>query len=194
MTGPDLDALRAAVRQEIIPHFAELRRFIDRRLAEVSAEVHGATQLLGFTETNLSAQLGCLQGELGRMLASPAEASRNSGMELEAVVQSTEAAANQIMEAAEAIGDTLRATLPDKPAMAAITAKIDAIFEACAFQDLTGQRVRRAIEHLQHMESTLSGILASPGTEVEIKLPAPPTVESTGQDLPQDGIDALFAA
>ena len=42
------------------------------------------------------------------MVAMPAAATRNSGLELEAVVQATEAAANQIMEAAEAIGDWLR--------------------------------------------------------------------------------------
>ena len=194
MTDQNHDALRATVRDELAPHFAEMRRFIDRRLAELSAEVHGATQLLGFSEANLSSQLGSLQAELGTMLARPAEATRNSGLELEAVVQSTEAAANQIMEAAEAIGDTLRAAMPDKSALATINAKIDAIFEACAFQDLTGQRVRRAIEHLQHMESTLTGILAPPGTEVDIKYPSPPTVQSNGQDLPQDDIDALFDA
>jgi chemotaxis protein CheZ len=194
MIDHDQDALRAAVRDELAPQMAELRRFIDRRLSELSVEVHGATQLLGFSEANLSSQLGHLQEELGTMLARPVEATRNSGLELEAVVQSTEAAANQIMEAAEAIGDTLRAALPDKSALATINAKIDAIFEACAFQDLTGQRVRRAIEHLQHMESTITGILAPPGTEVEVKQPAPPTVQSDGQDLPQDDIDALFAA
>jgi chemotaxis protein CheZ len=192
MTDQTQDALRAAVRDELTPHIAELRRFIDRRLAELSAEVHGATQLLGFSESNLSGQLGKLQQELGSMLARPAEATRNSGLELEAVVQSTEAAANQIMEAAEAIGDTLRAAFTDKVALTAINAKIDAIFEACAFQDLTGQRVRRAIEHLQHMESALTGILAPPGTEVEIRLPSPPTVQSTGDDQSQDDIDALF--
>jgi chemotaxis protein CheZ len=194
MTDHDQEAMRAAVRDELAPQMAELRRFIDRRLSELSVEVHGATQLLGFSEANLSSQLGHLQEELGTMLARPVEATRNSGLELEAVVQSTEAAANQIMEAAEAIGDTLRAALPDKSALATINAKIDAIFEACAFQDLTGQRVRRAIEHLQHMESTLTGILAPPGTEVEITQPSAPTVQSDGQDLPQDDIDALFAA
>jgi chemotaxis protein CheZ len=193
MTEPNQDALRAAVRDELNPQLAELRRFIDRRLAELSAEVHGATQLLGFSETNLSGQLGRLHEDLGSMLARPAEATRNSGMELEAVVQSTEAAANQIMEAAEAISDTLREMFPDRSKLAAINAKIDAIFEACAFQDLTGQRVRRAIEHLQHMESTLGGILAAPGTEMAIKLPAPPTVESTGADVRQDDIDSMFA-
>ena len=192
MTEPSPDALRAAVRDELTPHLAELRRFIDRRLAELSAEVHGATQLLGFSESNLSGQLGRLHEEIGGMLARPVEATRNSGMELEAVVQSTEAAANQIMEAAEAIGDTLREMFPDRSKLVGINAKIDAIFEACAFQDITGQRVRRAIEHLQHMESTLGGILAPPGTEVEIKLPSAPTVVSNGADIDQGDIDSMF--
>jgi chemotaxis protein CheZ len=194
MATLDDHALRALIRAELAPAFAELHRFIDRRIAELSAEVHGATQLLGFSEANLSSQLGRIQDEMGQMLSRPAEATRNSGLELEAVVQTTEAAANQIMEAAEAIGDTLRGSFADQTALAAINAKIDMIFEACAFQDLTGQRVRRAIEHLQHMESALNGILAPPGTAVEIKLPSPPTVHSTGADLPQDDIDALFAA
>jgi chemotaxis protein CheZ len=194
MTSLDHEALRIAVREELAAQFADMRRFVDRRIAELSAEVHGATQLLGFSESNLSNQLGVMQEEMGRMLARPVEASRNSGLELEAVVQTTEAAANQIMEAAEAISDTLRDTLPDKQALQAITTKLDAIFEACAFQDLTGQRVRRAIEHLQHMESALNHILAPPGTDVAIHHPALPTVQSDGADLPQDDIDALFAA
>jgi chemotaxis regulatin CheY-phosphate phosphatase CheZ len=191
---PGTSALRDAIRGELEPAIAGLHRFIDRRIAELSAELHGATQLLGFSEANLSGQLGRLQDDLAQMVSRPAEATRNSGMELEAVVQTTEAAANQIMEAAEAIGDTLRLVVGDKTALAAINTKIDMIFEACAFQDLTGQRVRRAIEHLQHMESALTGILAPPGTAPEIKLPSPPTVQSIGADLPQDDIDALFAA
>ena len=194
MANDDPGTLRDTIRTELTPAFADLQRFIDRRIAELSAEVHGATQLLGFSEINLSKQLGRLQEELGQMLSRPAEATRNSGLELEAVVQTTEAAANQIMEAAEAIGDTLRAAVADKTALATINAKIDMIFEACAFQDLTGQRVRRAIEHLQHMESALTGILAPAGTHVELRLPSPPTVVSDGADLPQDDIDALFAA
>ena len=194
MTDLAQDHLRTAIREELTGPFEDLRRFIDRRVAELSVEVHGATQLLGFSETNLSGQLGRMHEEFGRMLARPTEATRNSGLELEAVVQTTEAAANQIMEAAEAIGDTLRLAMADKTALASITTKIDAIFEACAFQDITGQRVRRAIEHLQHMESTLNGILAPPGTDYEIRMPSPPTVQSNGADLPQNDIDALFDA
>jgi chemotaxis protein CheZ len=184
--------LRAAIQAELAPFFADLRRFLDRRIAELSAELHCATQLLGFSEDNLTSQLGHLQDQLGRLLASPVAGTRNSGVELEAVVQTTEAAANQIMEAAEAIGDFVRQSMPDKAAMQVISAKIDAIFEACAFQDLTGQRLRRAIEQLQHMESTLTGIMAPAGTAHEVFRPQAPTVASAGPDVSQHDIDALF--
>jgi chemotaxis protein CheZ len=187
----DDQALRTALREELVPIFDDLRRFVDRRMSELSVEVHGATQLLGFSEDNLSSQLGRLHEQVGRMLSAPTDATRNSGMELEAVVQTTEAAANQIMEAAEAISDCVRRAIPDKSAIAAINVKIDAIFEACAFQDLTGQRLRRAIEHLQHMESTLSGILV-PGTDHVVFQPSAPTVVSNGADVSQNDIDALF--
>lgn len=40
---------------------------------------------------------------------------------------------------------------------------MNAIFEACSFQDLTGQRTRRAIQHLQQVEGTLTALL--PGAE-----------------------------
>jgi chemotaxis protein CheZ len=185
--------LRAAIREELAPFFADLRCFMDRRISELSAEVHGATQLLGYSEDNLSGQLVRLHEQVARMLAVPSGATRNSGMELEAVVQTTEAAANQIMEAAEAISDCVRHAIPDREAMAAINAKIDAIFEACAFQDLTGQRVRRAIEHLQHVESALTGMIAPPGEAPPLFQPQAPTVVSTGADQSQADIDAMFA-
>ena len=184
--------LRAAIREELSPFFAELRCFMDRRISELSAEVHGATQLLGYSEDNLSGQLGKLHEQVARMLAVPGSATRNSGMELEAVVQTTEAAANQIMEAAEAISDCVRKSVPDRETMAAINNKIDAIFEACAFQDLTGQRVRRAIEHLQHVGSTLTGMMAPAGQAPPVFQPQAPTVVSNGADQTQDDIDAMF--
>jgi chemotaxis protein CheZ len=188
----DHQALRMALRAELDPIVEDLRRFVDRRVTELSVEVHGATQLLGFSEENLSSQLGRLHEQVGRMIAAPTDATRNSGLELEAVVQTTEVAANQIMEAAEAISESVRNAVVDKAVVHAISARIDAIFEACAFQDLTGQRLRRAIEHLQHMESTLTGILAPPGTDHEVYHPSPPTVVSDGADVSQDDIDALF--
>jgi chemotaxis protein CheZ len=188
---PDLP-LRAAIREELAPFFADLRRFIDRRVSELSAEVHGATQLLGYSEDNLSSQLVNLHEQVARMLAAPSGATRNSGMELESVVQTTEAAANQIMEAAEAISDCVRQSIPDRDTISAINARIDAIFEACAFQDITGQRVRRAIEHLQHVETTLTVMMSPPGEAPPVFQPQAPTVVSNGADRTQDDIDAMF--
>ena len=153
------DPLREAIRAEFGDMFADLRRFVDRRLAEVSAEVHGAVQMVDFSEANLTGQIGKIPEQVAQLIAAPASATHNSGVELEAVVQATENAANQIMEAAEAIGDWLPAAR-DTAALAGRD-RVNAIFEACTFQDLTGQRVRRAIEHLQQVESMLGG-LANP--------------------------------
>jgi chemotaxis protein CheZ len=185
-------ALRAAIREEISPFFAELRCFLDRRVSELSAEVHGATQLLGYSEDNLSGQLGKLHEQVARMLAAPADANRSSGIELEAVVHTTEQAANQILEAAESISDSIRTAVPDRDIMADINRKIDAIFEACSFQDISGQRIRRAIEHLQHVDTALADMIAPPGTAAPVYQPRPPTVVSNGVDHNQDEIDAMF--
>jgi chemotaxis protein CheZ len=185
--------LRAAIREEMSPLFADLRCFLDRRISEVSVEVHGATQLLGLSEDNLSDQLGKLHEQVAQMIAAPSVTTPNSGIELETVVQTTEAAANQIMEAAEAISDCLRTALPDRQMMATINALITAIFEACAFQDLTGQRLRRAIEHLRHVESALSGMKAGAGDATPVFPPQAPTVASSEADQGQAEIDAMFA-
>jgi len=185
------DLVRAAVRAELGIAVDGLRQFVDRRIAELSVEIHGATQLLDFSEANLSGQLSRIQQEIGRVIAAPAIATRTSGLELEAVVQATEQAANQIMEAAEAIGTWIEQAGEDPAAIAAITERLNAIFEACTFQDLTGQRIRRAIDHLQKVEEMLDGLAPS--------LPDAPEVESraaqaAGQnpDLGQSDVDRMF--
>lgn len=181
------EQIRAAVNSEVAPLFADLRRFTDRRIAELSVEVHGAVQMVDFTETNLSSQLGGIQEQITRLISVPSMSTRNSGLELEAVVHATETAANRIMEAAETIGDWIREGKQDPEAF---FAKIDTIFEACAFQDVTGQRIRRAIEHLEHVESVLAHMV-DPNSPV---LPTPkPTMESTGSDLNQVDIDSMLA-
>src|SRR5579872_4916235 len=98
------DVVRAAVRAEV----DELRRFVDRRISELSMEIHATVQLVDYSETNLSAQLARIHEQIARVVAKPIATTFNSGLELEAVVQATEKAANQIMEAAEAIGGWLQ--------------------------------------------------------------------------------------
>ncbi|SPE35458.1 conserved hypothetical protein [Burkholderiales bacterium] len=187
-TGNRLDEqVRAAVRAELSGSLDELRRFVDRRIAELSTEIHATVQLVDYSETNLSGQLAGIHDQITQIVAMPAAAARNSGMELEAVVQATEVAANQIMEAAEAIGGWLREGRRDPESVEAVARKLNTIFEACTFQDLTGQRIRRAIEHLQHVEAMLAGLMQ---THPEA---APASRTPTGAELGQGDIDTLFA-
>ena len=177
-------AVRTAVRAEV----GELRKFIDRRIAELSAEVHATVELMDFSESNLSGQLGGIREQIASMIAMPARATRNSGLELEAVVQATEDAANRIMEAAEAISAWLADARRDPTKLDEIERSISVIFEACTFQDVTGQRIRRAIQHLQQVESILTDL-----SPPETPMPEAPLAPGTSPDLEQDAVDALFA-
>lgn len=183
----------------------DLRRFVDRRFAELSAEVHASVQLVDYSEANLSGQLGAMKDQLAAILALPTASTRNSGIELEAVVQTTEAAANRIMEAAEAIGDWLLEIGAMPEDRARISDKVNAIFEACSFQDLTSQRIRRAIDHLHRVESMISSMAAPAGIAAGAEpqalefasppLPDPASIVPTGSgpDLAQAEIDRMLA-
>jgi chemotaxis protein CheZ len=179
------DTIRAELGNAIRAELGDLRSFVDRRIAELSAEVHATSDLLDFSESNLSGQLKGIREQIAGLIAMPAAATHNSGLELEAVVQATEAAANRIMEAAEAIGDWLREGGADAAAMQAVSEKVNAIFEACSFQDLTSQRIRRAIHSLQQVEHLLTDMAPDIAAD-----PAPSAGESA--DLAQDAVDSLF--
>lgn len=73
-----------------------------------------------------------------------------AGLELDAIVQQTEEATNTIMEAAEEI---MGADTSDHEAYQATTQDaVMRIFEACSFQDITGQRISKVVETLAHIE------------------------------------------
>ena len=106
------------------------------------------------------------------------------------------------MEAAEAIGDWLRDGKHDAASVEVVNEKVNAIFEACSFQDVTGQRIRRAIQHLQQVETMLTDLV--PGEEARrpraVVVSAPynnagqvtPEQSAANPDLAQDAVDSLF--
>lgn len=178
------EAVGAAVRGEI----EALRRFIDRRFDELSVEVLGAAQMVDFSEANLSEQIGSIHGQIASLVAAPAMAARNSGLELEAVVQTTEAAADRILEAAEAIGGWAADGQRDPASLDLLTSKVNAIFEACSFHDLTGQRVHRAIDQLRRIETLLEALMSK--APAAAATPTPMTED--GAELGQQEIDRLL--
>ncbi len=188
------EALAAVMREAVRTEMAELRRFVDRRIAELSAELHASQELAEFSEDKLVGHLSAIRAQIADMVAPAAPATRNSGAALESVVVATEAAANRILEAAEAIADWVAAGGCDP---SALNDRVATIFEACSFQDLTGQRLRRAIEHLHSVEALLDrlGQAAGPGAMLAktAETCPPPGNGSPPAELEQPEIDRLLA-
>jgi chemotaxis protein CheZ len=124
----------------------------------------------------------------------------SAGAELDAVVKHTAEATNRIMSAAEAI---MSADPSDRDAYdALVQEKVLDIFEACSFQDITGQRVNKVVETLNHIEQRLSRFAHVMGVEDaaveesdadrrkrELLLNGPAL---NGPEVKQDDIDAMF--
>jgi len=78
----------------------------------------------------------------------------SAGQELAAVVNSTESATHDIMAIAESV---LAADASDPIAYKEFVDKeMMALFETCAFQDLTGQRIARVVKTLEHIEARVA--------------------------------------
>lgn len=133
--------------------------------------------------------------------------------ELDAVVSGTEGATNDILAAAEVIDERARdlaAKLSgDDGGMASdIVDNVVRIFEACNFQDLTGQRIGKIVRVLHFVEDRVNHMLDIWGGIDSFKHIRPSTAEDqregdakllNGPALPtddgratQDMIDALF--
>jgi chemotaxis protein CheZ len=75
---------------------------------------------------------------------------QTAGAHLQAIMRDTETAANAILDAAEAI---LKADTREQ-----VAAEINKVLEACSFQDITGQRVRKVADALASIETRVARI------------------------------------
>ena len=133
--------------------------------------------------------------------------------ELGAVVGGTEHATQQILEAVEAIDQAATALSknisPDQQKLLSeeIQERVVAIFEACNFQDLTGQRISKVINTMKFIEKHIIEMMEIWGGVDAIKAHAPPIVDTREGDAKllngpkldgddghasQNDIDALF--
>ena len=115
----------------------------------MDAKVYGELrEIAGYIET--------MRHEIGALQVNDLKNTRipSAGEELDAIVQATETAANTIMECAEAL---MSADASDPAAYKALVdERMLTIFEACSFQDITGQRIAKVVETLQHIEERVS--------------------------------------
>lgn len=89
---------------------------------------------------------------------------RTATDELDAVIGATEKATFAIFDACDAIGAI--AGQSDADTSAKLNEQITKIYEACNFQDITGQRISKVVRTLKHIESKVDMIVAAFGSEV----------------------------
>jgi chemotaxis protein CheZ len=122
--------------------------------------------------------------------------------ELDAIVEHTATATNAILTCCETL-DNVAGALSGEPA-AKLQDATTRIYEACGFQDITGQRINKVVTTLKTIEAKVLYIVAtfgsgsvaestrSPGEAGEVELLNGPQHPAVAMD--QSGIDRLLAS
>jgi len=210
--GPDLDKRLEEIRQlhgETIPFdkFANLvTRFLDHLTSEPkepdSALLSELSALATFIDQSRHDIAAIQTGEVGETLIPGATD------ELDAIVMATAEATDRIMDSAEAIEGVARDVGGE--AEEKILGITTGIYEACSFQDITGQRITKVIDALKSIEAKVDALVDKFGGQStgERRKGEAAAVENAklsdaellnGPQLPekaskQDEIDALFAS
>ena len=146
----------------------------------------------------LAKHIDCTRTEIAALSADEVVKSHvvSATDELDAIVLHSVKATTAILDACEIIDNALVNQLPD--VAGAATAKI---YEACSFQDITGQRVGKIVRTLQLIEIRISEILhvfGSPTTErastsaVQRQNPLLSGPQQPGTAMDQGAVDALL--
>jgi chemotaxis protein CheZ len=179
---------------------------------ELPRAVAGVASLAQVTADSLEAVLEKIDGEVFEELRSiadhiqtlrreiaalqPGKMHRESipaaGLELDAIVSATESASNTILECAEQV---IAAKATDsKRYKAFVDERMLRVFEACSFQDLTGQRIAKVIETLQQIEARVARFAKVAQTDDADAARAPARAKSNTQAAVDKIIGAGAAA
>jgi chemotaxis protein CheZ len=111
-----------------------------------------------------------------------------AGAELDAIVSTTESASNIILECAEQV---MAADARDaKHYKTFVEERMLRIFEACSFQDLTGQRIAKVVDTLKQIETRVARFAKVARAEDGGKLRLPPNKANNSQEA----IDRIISA
>jgi len=142
---------RAYSRTEVMEIIRSVLGSIDKDSAE-SAKLHQEL-------TTLASYIGNMRSELAQLRS--IEISHNhiptATDELDAVVEETAKATGTIMDVCDKI-EKIAGTLP-APDGPELSGAVTSIYEACSFQDITGQRIGKVVKTLKNIESKVSEIV-----------------------------------
>lgn len=151
-----------------------LERFIARRFDEISMEINATAHQVDMAEDGIIRRFSEVLEILGAInYSGSGDSAANTGVELEAVIEDTEKAANNILDAADRIVDYVSddhdwdSEKVREDMRSRIKNDIQEILMACTFQDLTGQRIRNTLNNLHSIEQRLSATFERLGIEVK---------------------------
>ncbi|MBB5691857.1 hypothetical protein GXW77_21005 [Roseomonas alkaliterrae] len=187
--GPEEDRIEAAVRAVLGSMAGDITAKEAALLAELEA--------LGRTIARAKAEIAALSVDdiTGAHIPSATD-------ELDAIVGHTAQATNEILDCCETL-EKLQADVPPEAA-AALQGAVTRIYEACSFQDITGQRIGKVVAALKAIERRVEAAVANAsGRAAPEAEPQAPRTEgealANGPQLPggatsQEEIDRLLAS
>jgi len=189
------------------PRIDEAQEYLDKVIASLHALDRREKQPLVGVLEYLSHFIRSTRGEVAALrstAATPAVLSEASD-ELEEIVTETAKATNTIMSVAEDMEELSRQT--DDPVSSTLLAAATRIYEACAFQDITGQRITKVVRAVQHIDQKIRLLASLAGMDENATEPAAAKVEERTGDAAllngpqlavsaqsQDDIDRLFGS
>ena len=107
--------------------------------------------------------------------------------ELDAIVEATAEATNTIMDAVEVVEGAMDNA--DDEVRQALTDATTRIYEACSFQDITGQRITKVVKTLQEIEGRIDEIVVAFGGELDrAQTKSAKAAESEGRRLSDEDL------
>jgi len=152
-----------------------IERFIARRFDEISMEINATSQQVDMAEEGIARRFGEILEILKAVSYSgDGTTAANAGVELDAVVEMTEQAANRILDAADHIAQRIQASKETgneqtRALLDGIDQDVEEIFMACSFQDITSQRIRKTLDNLKVVEERLGTALDKMGIKIDAK-------------------------
>lgn len=160
---------QAAIGNALLTSLVELKQ---RSGGELNIEDVGA--LFESIASSIPSENNLLQREIGKIADYIAQAKKEissiapdeddkkniglAGEELDEVIQTTEQAANDIMDAADVIMEKA-SLVTDTTVAGDISTAVENIYNACNFQDLTGQRIRKVMKTLEYIDFKINRLM-----------------------------------
>ncbi|WP_417685514.1 protein phosphatase CheZ [Roseibium sp.] len=155
--------------------------------------------------TMIAREISRMKSEIAALRANDMTSNRipDAGRELDAIVEATESATHSIMEAAEEI---MGADTSDAAAYQdLVNGKMIEIFEACTFQDITGQRISKVVSTLSYIDERVTAFvdrlrisegMEAPAEETEAERRQRELIlhgpQHDGEGVSQNDIDAML--